>query len=33
MRKPQKPALAFALRAKLSRDTASIPKGDVQHVL
>jgi len=33
LRKPQKPALAFSLRAKLSPDATSIPEGDVQHVL
>jgi len=31
--KPQKPALAEALRAKLSPDATSIPEGDVQRVL
>jgi len=33
LRKPQKPALAEALRAKLSPDATSVPEGDVQHVL
>jgi len=33
LRRPQKPALAEALRAKLSPDATSIPEGDVQHVL
>ena len=33
LQKLQKPALAFALRAKLSPDATSIPEGEVQHVL
>jgi len=33
LRKLQKPALAFALRANLSPDATSIPEGDVQHAL